>query len=170
MINGRYALEIILEACQDGDMGRKRTRLELSAGERAELRRRLGSATHPRDQERLRTVLDATSGRHTLEELAERVGRVRATIQLWLGRFARGGVEGLLARDTPPGSISPIANPKIQTQLRAGWRTGRWQSASQVAAWLQKAHGIKRARKSIYYWLEKGGRGGKRDRSRATRR
>ena len=142
-------------------MGRNRTRLELSAGEQAALRQRLATARHRRDRERLRVVLDATSGQHTLEELAGRVGRVRATIQLWLGKFAQGGVNGLLERDTPPGSISPIASPGIQAQLRAGWRTGRWQSVSQVAAWLEDAHGIKRARKSIYYWLEARGRRGR---------
>ena len=34
-------------------------------------------------------------------------------------------------------------------------KSGRWRTAGQVAAWLQEAHGIKRAAKSIYRWLGK---------------
>lgn len=59
----------------------------------------------------------------------------------------------MLERDTPPGTVSPIARPKIQAQLRNGLQTGRWQTASEVAHWLKERHGIKRNRKSIYYWL-----------------
>ena len=138
-------------------MGRKRTRVEISATERAELRRRLRAATHPRDAERLQTLLDATTGRHTLEDLARRAGHVRATIQLWLGKVARGGLKALLKRETPPGSVSPLGAPCLQAQLREGMQAGRWHSAEEMAAWLSEAHGIRRARKSIYYWLEKNG-------------
>ncbi|MCI0558618.1 MAG: hypothetical protein MN733_08990, partial [Nitrososphaera sp.] len=61
----------------------------------------------------------------------------------------------LLKRDTPPGAVSPMANPRIRAELREGLKIGRWRSAAQVAAWLKEAHGIERARKSIYYWFKK---------------
>ena len=102
-------------------------------------------------------MLDASTGRHTLEDLAHRAGRVRATIQLWLGKFARGGIEELLRRDTSPGSVSPVGAPPVQAQLRIGLTNSRWRSAEEIAVWLNEAHGIHRARKSIYYWLQKNG-------------
>lgn len=100
-------------------------------------------------------ALDAASGRHTLEDLARRAGRARATIQLWLGKFVRGGIQGLLQHDTPPGSISPLAAPHLQAELQAGLNAGRWRSAQEIARWLNDVYGIRRARKSVYYWLRK---------------
>ncbi|HTH48432.1 MAG TPA: winged helix-turn-helix domain-containing protein [Candidatus Limnocylindria bacterium] len=45
----------------------------------------------------------------------------------------------------------------MQAELRAGLPAGRWRTAGQVAAWLQEAHGIKRAAQSLYRWLGKAG-------------
>ena len=136
-------------------MGRKRTQLELTSPQQARIRKLVRTAGDRRDQERLRFALKAATGNHSLEELAELLGRSRSTIQNWLDKFHAGGLDGLLERDTPPGAVSPIARPKLQAQLMTGWKAGRWQSAAQVAAWLRKDHGINRSRKSIYYWLKK---------------
>ena len=139
-------------------MGRNRTRLDLSAPQKAELHRLLGPGADARVRERAQCALWAASGQHTLEDLAEMAGRARATIQNWLDKFNAGGVGALLERHTPPGSASPIASGTVQTQLRAGLRSGRWQSAAAVARWLQATHGIRRSRKSVYYWFGKLGR------------
>jgi hypothetical protein len=53
--------------------------------------------------------------------------------------------------------VSPVGEARIQRQLRAGLAAGRWTSAAHVAAWLRETHGIRRARKSIYYWFQKHG-------------
>jgi hypothetical protein len=38
-------------------------------------------------------------------------------------------------------------------------KAGRWRTGTEVAAWLRRAHGIERARKSIYYhWHPMGGK------------
>ena len=102
-------------------------------------------------------VLWSTSGQHTLAELAWLSGRARSTIQIWLDAFTAGGVSKLLARESPPGSTSPVAEAKVQEQLQAGLKAGRWRTAGQIAAWLKEAHGIERAAKSLYYWLGKVG-------------
>ena len=136
-------------------MGRRRTRLELSAAQQAEAQRLLRSSKDPRELERLRLALRAATGHHTLEDLASKAGRRRSTIQNWLTKFYRGGLDGLLERDAAPGVVSPVATPKVQQQLQDGLKAGRWTSAAQVAAWLQETHGITRSRKSIYYWFEK---------------
>ena len=136
-------------------MGRKRTHLKLTTRVRGELRRRLRVTKDPRERERLQVALWAAGGEHTLEDLARMAGRARASIQTWLDKFAAGGVDGLLHRDTPPGSSSPLASAQIQAELRAGLAAGRWRSAAEIAGWLEAEHGIRRSRKSIYYWLRK---------------
>ena len=134
-------------------MGRKRTRLELSAAQQGSIRKLVRGTGDAREQERLRFALHAATGPHTLEDLATLAGRSRSTIQNWLAKFNAGGLEGLLERDTPPGSVSPIARTEIQCQLKAGLRAGRWKTANEVARWLKQRHGIQRKRKSIYYWI-----------------
>lgn len=136
-------------------MGRGKTRLALTAAELAQLKEQLRQSTGARDSERLRVLLRAAQGRHTLDNLAHHAGRARSTIQVWVEKFKQGGVAGLLARDAPPGSTSPIAARRVQRQLRAGIKSGRWKTASAVAAWLKREHGIARPRKSLYYWLKK---------------
>ena len=138
-------------------MARKRTKLTVSAEDLAPLQQGIRAATDARDKERLQVVFWSTRGQHTLAELARLAGRARSTIQVWLEDYTEGGLTKLLARETPPGSTSPVAAPKVQEQLQAGLQAGRWRTAGQVAAWLQETHGIKRAAKSLYYWLGKVG-------------
>ena len=138
-------------------MGRKRTKLAMSANDAAQLKEQIRAATDPRDKERLQVVLWATRGQHSLAALAGLAGRARSTIQVWLDDFAAGGVPQLLERTAPPGKPSPVAEAKVQTQLQAGLQAGQWRTAGQVAAWLKETHGIQRATKSLYYWLGKVG-------------
>src|SRR5579863_4563133 len=140
-------------------MGRNRKLLHLEPDERAQMLRLCRSLNSQRDRERLKAALRAGEGRYTLEDLAALAGRSRSTIQNWLNKFTVGRIAGLLERDTPPGAASPLAHPEIQKQLEAGLSAGRWRSAAHIATWLQEAHGIRRARKSIYYWLQKKGWG-----------
>ena len=136
-------------------MGRRRTKLAINAAQHASLTERLRRSPDDRDKERLEVLLRATEGRHTLDDLARFAGRARSTIQVWMEKFEQGGVTGLLHRDAPPGSTSPIAAKRVQTELRAGLKSGRWRTAAEVAAWLKDEHGIQRSRKSLYYWLNK---------------
>ena len=138
-------------------MGRKRTQLALSAAERAVALGLLENSDDPRRLERVRFALEAATGQHTLEDLARRFNRTRSTMQNWLASFAAGGLEGLLERAGGPGRASPVAKPKIQKQLLAGLKTGRWTSAEEIAAWLRDTHDIRRSRKSLYYWFQKHG-------------
>lgn len=138
-------------------MARKRTKLAMSAAAAAQLKDHIRAATDARDKERLQVVFWATSGQHTLAELARLAGRARSTIQVWLDDYAAGGLRQLLARAAPPGKPSPVAEPKVQAQLQAGLKAGHWRTAGQVAAWLKEKHGIERAAKSLYYWLGKVG-------------
>lgn len=138
-------------------MARKRTKLGVGAETVDELKHRLRAATDLRQKERLQVILWSISGRHTLAELAVLAGRARSTIQVWLDEFEEGGIKRLLERETSPGRPSALGEAKVQQQIQEGLKAGRWRTAAQVAAWLQEAHGIKRAAKSIYRWLGKAG-------------
>ena len=138
-------------------MGRRRTQLDLSLAERHEALRLVRSGTDPRLVERACFALLGATGQLTMEELADKVGRRRSTLQTWLRKFRAGGLAGLLERDAAPGVTSPLGAARVQRQLQAGLKAGRWTSAAHVAAWLEEAHGITRSRKSIYYWFQKFG-------------
>ena len=121
------------------------------------LKAQIRAATDPRDQERLPVVPWATSGQHTLADLARLANRARSTSQVWLGDFTAGGVARLLEREAPPGQPSPLAAAAVPAQLQAGLQAGQWRTAGQVAAWRKEKHGLERAPKSLYYWLGKAG-------------
>jgi transposase len=103
----------------------------------------------------LQTILRATRGQFTLDDLARLAGRSRSTIQIWLERFIQSGIAGLLKRSMPTGAPSPIKATAVQAEFLAGLQAGRWRTVSQVAGWLKEAHRIERAPKSIHYWLAK---------------
>lgn len=138
-------------------MGRSKLKLVVSAAQAEPLRQALKQHTDPRQRDRLQVAQLATTGRHTHQEIAVLVGRARSTVQVWVDHYEAGGLEGLLARQKAPGKPSELQSPKIQAQLQAGLRDGRWRTAGQLAAWLAQTHGIKRVAGSMYYWLGKVG-------------
>jgi transposase len=136
-------------------VGRNKLKLVISAAGQNELRSALKSNPDPRSRDRIQAVQLATAGRHTHEEIAALIGRARSTIQEWINAYEAGGLAGLLARKKAPGKPSPIADPALQAQIRAGLRGGRWRTASHLATWLRQTHGIQRVARSMYYWLAK---------------
>ena len=136
-------------------MGRKPSKRTSTAAQRADLRKRLNSGLNTGSRQKIRAVLLAMDGDCSLDEIARLTGRARSTIQLWLKRYEDGGVALLLKRKAVRKSSSPIAAEGIQRQLMEGFRNGQWSSAAEVARWLEDVHGIKRARKSIFYWFKK---------------
>ena len=136
-------------------MGRKRTELELTAKDRAAIDYYLNTTEDLRERERLDFAIKAATGKHTLEDLARLTGRSRSTLQNWLAKLRRGGVNELLKREAAPGRVTPLVEEQVQAELRQGIESKRWTTAQQVANWLRQRHGIKRTRKSIYYWLHK---------------
>jgi transposase len=136
-------------------MARPNLKLIVSPAQKTVLEERFKAADEVRQRQRLQAILLATSGQHGYREIAQIVGCSTSTFALWLNKYQAGGLEELLRRESPPGQISPIGAQKVQEELLAGLKAGRWRTAGQVAAWLQETHGIKRAVKSIYRWLGK---------------
>jgi len=138
-------------------MARTYLKLTVQPAQQAELEKRFKAEEDVRRRQRLQAILLATTGQHGYRDIARIVGCATSTFALWLNKYLAGGMEGLLRRDTPPGSSSPIATATVQRELVAGLKAGRWRTAGQVAAWLAQTHGIQRAAKSMYRWLGKAG-------------
>jgi len=136
-------------------MGRKRTRLELTAEDRAAIDHHLNTTRDARKRERLHFAINASTGNYTLQDLARCSGRSRSTIQNWLTKFERGGLPELITRDVAPGKQSPLAGTTIQKELRQGMKCERWATAQQVSDWLKERYGVELSRKSVYYWIRK---------------
>jgi transposase len=136
-------------------MARPNLKLRVSPAEKAVLEARFKAAKDVRQRQRLQAILLATTGEEGYRDIARIVGASTSTFAVWLNKYLAGGLEELLRRETPPGLTSPIGAPQVQAELLAGLQAGRWRTAGQVAAWLEEAHGIKRAVKSIYRWLGK---------------
>ena len=124
-------------------MGRPYNRLVVDGPTRREVERRFRQVEDVRDRRRLETVRLACTGQHSLEQIAETVGCSRAAVQIWLGKFKRGGLEGLLARRKPGASKSPLQEPPIQQALGEELAAGNFRTAGQLARWLEERFGVK---------------------------
>jgi DNA-directed RNA polymerase specialized sigma24 family protein len=77
------------------------TSLTLRADDRVQLERWLGSSSlRTRLVQRAQIVLLAADGFAT-QEIADRVGVSRPTVNLWRSRYAQSGLSGLADRDRP---------------------------------------------------------------------
>src|ERR1700739_3412064 len=81
----------------------------LSAAEREQLAAIVADRNRPRKHvERARIVL-ASADRHSVQQVAQRLGVSRPTVWRWQQRFAESGVEGLLRDKTGKPGKAPIA-------------------------------------------------------------
>jgi hypothetical protein len=94
------------------------TSLTLRADDRVQLERWLGSSSlRTRLVQRAQIVLLAADGFAT-QEIADRVGVSRPTVNLWRSRYAQWGLSGLADRDRP-GRPSGAHETKIQAAQRS---------------------------------------------------
>jgi len=110
-------------------------RIELAAGERAQLERIVGAtSSEVRMVERARIVLCASEGLKG-SEIADRVGCSKPTVVKWRGRYARSGIEGLrdAPRPGPPLTHGPATRALLiakactrPPETPAGARQQRW--------------------------------------------
>lgn len=138
-------------------MGRPRTKLigPDSQDEVAKLQKVISS---PRDLERLVAVRMGLSGEHTLDQIAQAVGRARSCVQVWFQRFSQGGLEHLLKRGKAKGSPPKLTSSVLEA-LRTKLTAGTFRTAPQIQQWLQREHGIQLQLSGVYYWLKKLERG-----------
>jgi transposase len=136
-------------------MARPRAKLD-RCGEADLVARRLKTEPAGPGRERLLAVQLGLAGELGLEQVADAVGRSRATIQTWFDTYRQGGVEALLldARSDNPGRPSELSGLSL-AELQQDLKAGRWRNVPQLQRWLKETHGIKLALSSLYDRLGK---------------
>ena len=138
--------------------GRPRLELTMPAEQKEELESIFRRTKDARVKERCQALLMAEEGGHTYEQIAKRLCRSRAIIQIWVKNFIEDGFESLESRQGRNGGRpTEMRREDLLEELREGLKDGRWKQASEVMDWLRREHGLKRSYTSIYYWLGKAG-------------
>lgn len=106
--------------------------------------------------ERLTAVRLAAQGAHTLQEIADIVGRSRSAVGEWMRVVRTEGVAALLGRHQGRGQ-APQVQGRALRELRTGIRRGRWRRAVEAQSWLAERHGIALSLPGTRYWLKKAG-------------
>ncbi|MCK4563805.1 MAG: IS630 family transposase [Verrucomicrobia bacterium] len=109
-----------------------------------------------RTKERALSILLASGGEHTYEEIAQTLRRSRSTIQLWIKGFEKEGIASFSARQGQGGGRkSPVQNPEVIQAIEQHLENGTWRTAAQARQWLDSERGIKLTMPAMYYWLGK---------------
>lgn len=136
-------------------MARPRAKLDC-CGEADLVARRLTTEPPGARRERLLAVQLGLAGELGLAQIAQAVGRSRATIQTWFATYRQGGVDALLydARHDNPGRPSELSGQAL-AELQKDLEAGRWRSVPQLQHWLAQTQGVKLALTSLYDRLGK---------------
>ena len=121
-------------------MGRKRQKLDLH-NQGLDVVERLKHEPAGTMRERLLVVSFGLKGELSLSQIAERVGRSRATIQTWLDNYRQGGINGLLPSKAPRGFASAL-HEDAKKALRKKLAKGSFRRAEDARIWLSKRFGI----------------------------
>lgn len=107
-----------------------------------------------RDKERLRAAYLATQGQHSIEEIAEVVGRAKSAVQVWLKKFRRGGVSELLARGKPTGAPGILNEAQAELLLQE-LKAAKHRTGTQIQTWIREHLKVELKLGVVYYWLGK---------------
>jgi transposase len=110
-----------------------------------------------RERERLQAIRLAQQGRYTLAQIAEIVGRGRATMGRWGKDFRAGRIKKLLRRRH--GGKRKSLSAADQQALRRGLRKGHWKTAGEIRKWLREKRQVRLTRSGIYYGVYRVGGG-----------
>lgn len=109
-----------------------------------------------REMERLIALRMGLEGEHTLEQIAQAVGRARSRIIEWMKIAREEGVAALLGRHQGRGRKAQVQGAALKG-LRQGLRRGRWKRAKEAGQWLKQRHGVHLSEGGVRYWLKKAG-------------
>jgi transposase len=121
-------------------MGRKREKLD-THHQCKEVMDRLKKEPAGILRERLLAVSLGIKGDLYLSQIAERLGRSRATIQTWFDNYRARGIEGLLPSKASRGFASAL-HEQAQKELRKKLAKGSFRRAEDARIWLNKRYGI----------------------------
>jgi transposase len=106
-------------------------------------------------RERLLAVKLGFDHEVTLDEIAERMGRSRATIQSWLDSYRAGGVEGLEPADRSAAGRKPALDERAEREFRKKLAKGSFRTAAQARDWVESRFRVKRSAESVRRWMGK---------------
>ena len=106
-------------------------------------------------RERLLAVSHGLEGEMSLQEIADALGRSRATVQTWLDLYREGGVERLCGRSPTKVGRKHGLGAKAGKELRKKLAKGSFRRAEDVRAWLERRFGIERSTSTVRRWMGK---------------
>jgi len=108
------------------------------------------------ERERLQAIKLAYTGHHTMDEIAELVGRGRRSVARWVKAFRQDGVGALKSK--PRGGARAkrtLVSEPTKEALVEGLKTGRWKRARDIQQWLQTEKKTKLSLPGLYNWLRR---------------
>lgn len=105
-------------------------------------------------KERLIALKMGLSSFNTLEQISEATGRSVPTIQRWLSRYRKEGLEALLRRDYK-GRTHSYCDDEIQAYLLKGLQCARWNTVVQAQQELEVHFDRKFQYHNVWYWIKK---------------
>lgn len=110
-------------------------------------------------RERLLAVKLGLEGELSLDEIAARLQRSRATIQTWFNLFREHGIERLCGRSKAKPGPKCALHPRAEKELRKKLAKGSFRRVEDAAAWLKARFGIDKPHPTVWRWLGKSGAG-----------
>lgn len=84
------------------------------------------------------------------QELAERLGRDKATITRWLRKYKDGGISGLLEVKQAPGALPVVSGAALERLKQRLQEPQGFHSYGQIQKWLDTELGLKVKYKTLY--------------------
>ena len=138
-------------------MARKRAKLDIH-GQSTEVLCLLKTEPSGWRRERLLAVKLGFEESNSLNMIAETLDRSQTTIQTWFDRYRRGGLDGLLKKESGKGFPGALDEEQMKA-LKAELDKGTFRTGSQAYQWLVEQYGVSFYPNNIYKYLKKlGGR------------
>ena len=135
-------------------MSRTKAKLDV-LGQAEEVLKRLKTEPPGLARERLTAVKLGLEGELHLKEIAQTLGRSRATIQTWFDLFRNEGVERLCRRSNAPTGRSTQLTPTARKELRKKIAKGSFRRIDDAREWLQSRFKIEAPYDTVRGWMGK---------------
>jgi len=135
-------------------MPRRRLKLD-QRGEAHLVHERLAQEPAGLARERLVAISLGLKGELTLAQIAEQLGRSRATIQTWFDLYRTEGVERVCSRSKAPTGRPSELTPKIRKELAKKLAKGSFRRVEDARSWLSKQFRVKPSYNTVRYWMGK---------------
>lgn len=122
--------------------------------DRAKLKALLRRRLDDRSRERLIALKMGFDESNSLTIISEATGRGRATIQRWFDLYRREGLEALIT-SRYSGGVPTVLHAEIESYLKQGLETGRWNTAVQAQQQLEERFKRSFNYTTVIYWLKK---------------